>query len=193
MTYGLGLVFGMALAVAAGAPLAQAAECGGIRAPDSLEVGGEKLVLNGLGLREATLFKVNVYVAALYVKEKSQDGEAIAAGDQSKLMRLSFLRNVSKADMRNAIIEGFKRSSPDDWPQLEARVQKFFELLPAFDSGETLTLWYVPGKGVQVKAPGKGSGVIEGFDFARALFRVWLGEHPPNGGLKKGLLGGRCS
>lgn len=192
MAYKQGLVIGMVLAFMAGASLAQAGECEGIRVPDTLEVGGEKLVLNGLGLREATMFKVNVYVAALYLKEKSDDGESIAGADHPKLMRLSFLRTVSKADMRKAITEGFQKSSPDEWPKLQERVQRFFELLPAFNAGETLTLWYAPGKGVQVKAPGQGSGVIEGLDFARALFRVWLGEHPPSTSLKKGLLGGRC-
>jgi hypothetical protein len=36
------------------------------------------------------------------------------------------------------------------------------------------------------------STTIEGADFARALFLIWLGKHPPNAGLKKGLLGGEC-
>lgn len=192
MAYKRRLTIALVLGCVASGALAWAGECEGVRVPDTLEVGGEKLFLNGLGLREATLFKVNVYVAALYLKEKGDDGEAIAGADHSKLIRLSFLRSVSKADMRKAITEGFKKSSPAEWPKLEERVQKFFEMLPAFEAGETLTLWYVPGKGVQVKAPGQGSGVIEGLDFSRALFRVWLGEHPPNANLKKGLLGGRC-
>ncbi|MDX2019997.1 MAG: chalcone isomerase family protein [Deltaproteobacteria bacterium] len=192
MAYRHGLVIGLLVACVASGSLAWAGECQGVRVPDALEVGGERLVLNGLGLREATVFKINVYVAALYLKEKSDDGEAIAGADQSKLMRLSFLRGVSKADMRKTITEGVKKSSPEEWTTLQARVQQFFEMLPAFEPGETLTLWYVPGKGVQVKAPGQGSGVIEGLDFARALFRVWLGEPPTSVGLKKGLLGGRC-
>jgi hypothetical protein len=171
---------------------ARAAECEGVRVAETIEVGGEKLVLNGLGLREATVFQLNVYVGALYLKAPSSDGNAVANADEVKLIRLSFLRDVTKGDMRKAITDGFKSSSGDEWPALEARAQKFFELLPAFEQGQSLTLWYAPGKGVQVKAPGKGSGTIEGFDFARALFRVWLGEHPPSAALKKGLLGGHC-
>ena len=172
---------------------AEAAECGGVSVSDTVEVGGEKLVLNGLGLREATMFKINVYVAALYLKEKSSNGDEISNADQTKLIRLSFLRDVSRSDMRKAILEGIQASSPNEWPQVQDRAQKFFELLPAFEKGQTLTLSYSPGKGVQVKAPGKGSGVIEGFDFARALFHVWLGERPNGARLKKGLLGGTCS
>lgn len=172
---------------------AQAAECGGVSVSDTVEVGGEKLVLNGLGLREITMFKINVYVAALYLKEKSSNGDEISNADQTKLIRLSFLRDVSRKDMRKAILEGIQASSPNEWPQLQDRAQRFFELLPAFEKGQTLTLSYAPGKGVQVKAPGKGSGVIEGFDFARALFHVWLGERPNGERLKNGLLGGTCS
>jgi hypothetical protein len=171
---------------------AHAAACEGVRVADSIEVGGEKLVLNGLGLREASVFKFNVYVAALYLIAPSSDGDAIANADEAKVLKLSFLRDVTKSDMRKAIMDGLKSSVGDQWPGIEARVQKFFELLPAFEPGQSLTLWYAPGKGVQVKAPGKGSGTIEGFDFARALFRVWLGDNPPSSALKKGLLGGRC-
>ena len=47
------------------APL-PAAECIGVSLPDLLEVQGQQpLVLNGMGVRKATLFKVKVYAAGL--------------------------------------------------------------------------------------------------------------------------------
>jgi hypothetical protein len=36
---------------------------------------------------------------------------------------------------------------------------------------------------------GKEMGVIEGKEFAQALFAIWLGPEPPTAALKKGLLG----
>lgn len=172
---------------------AAAAECAGVRFTENLEVSGQKLVLNGMGLRESTVFKINVYVAGLYVRNNTKDGEAIASAEEAKVLRLQFLSDVSRSNLRKAIIEGFKSTSASQWPTLQKRAQEFFELLPAFEKGQSLSLSYEPGVGLHVKAPGKGSAVIEGLDFSRALFRVWLGEHPASKKVKKGLLGGACS
>jgi len=53
-----------------GMGIAHGKECKGVNFPDQAQVGGGNLALNGLGLRQATAFKVNVYVAALYVAKR---------------------------------------------------------------------------------------------------------------------------
>ena len=58
--------------------------------------------------------------------------------------------------------------------------------------GERLRFAYQPGADVHVDVDGKVKGTIKGDDFARALFSIWLGAHPPNADLKAGLLGGEC-
>jgi Chalcone isomerase-like len=60
-------------------------------------------------------------------------------------------------------------------------------------TGEGLTLTHKRGVGIQVNVSGTAKGTIEGDDFARAFLSIWLGAHPPNAGLKAGLLGGACS
>ena len=55
--------------------------------------------------------------------------------------------------------------------------------------GQTLTFTYVPDKGVQVHVKGAYKGTIQGADFAQVFISIWLGPHPPNKGLKKGMLG----
>ena len=59
-----------------GAGVAHGKECKGVNFPDQAQVDGSTLTLNGLGLRQATMFKVNVYVAALYVAKTSNDPNA---------------------------------------------------------------------------------------------------------------------
>jgi len=49
------------------------------------------LVLNGLGLRQATMMKVNVYVAALYVAQRSADANAILASNTPKDLIFQFV------------------------------------------------------------------------------------------------------
>ena len=65
--------------VVLGAPVF-GAECLGVKVPDSVKAGGTDLVLNGLGIRKATFLKVKVYVAGLYLPQKSGDaGKIIGA------------------------------------------------------------------------------------------------------------------
>ena len=44
-----------------------AMELKGVRMPDQITVAGQPLVLNGMGLRGATISRINVYVAGLYL------------------------------------------------------------------------------------------------------------------------------
>lgn len=39
---------------------------------------------------------------------------------------------------------------------------------------------------------GTVAGTIEGDDFSKTFLSIRLGDHPPNPGLKAGLLGGSC-
>ena len=53
---------------------ASAAEISGVKLPDQVTVVGKSLKLNGAGLRQATILKVNVYAAGLYLEKPSGDG-----------------------------------------------------------------------------------------------------------------------
>jgi hypothetical protein len=39
---------------------------------------------------------------------------------------------------------------------------------------------------------GRNRGTIEGEDFARTFFSIFVGNRPPNAGLRRGLIGGGC-
>jgi len=185
------VALGLSLPVFLLALPASARDCEGVNMPDQVTVEGAKLILNGMGVREATVFNVNVYVAALYLLKRSSDGQKIAAAEEPKQMRLQFVRDVSKSDMAEAIQKGFVRATGDGYGKLKARVERLMATLPEFKNGDRFTITYRPGTGVELKSS-RASTTIEGADFARGLFLIWLGEHPPNAGLKQGLLGGEC-
>jgi len=170
---------------------AAARECEGVSLPDQVTVDGKKLILNGMGVREATVFNVNVYVAGLYLLARSSDGEKIAAAEEPKQMRIEFVRDVSKSDMADAIQKGFVRAAGDGYGKLKTRVERLVSALPEFKKGERFTITYLPGKGLELKSS-SASTTIDGSDFARVMFLIWIGKFPPNPGLKTGLLGGGC-
>jgi hypothetical protein len=182
----------VSLATALGIGAAQGKECKGVTFPDQEQVDGAALKLNGLGLRQATFLKVNVYVAALYVAQTSGDGNAILKANAPKELILHFVRDVDGADLSKGWDEGFENNAKSELPALKARIESFKGLMPDMKTGQRLRFVHKPGAGVVVDVNGAVKGTIAGDDFARALFAIWLGAHPPNAELKAGLLGGAC-
>ena len=167
-------------------------ECKGIQFPDQAQVQGSSLTLNGLGLRKATAFKVNVYVAALYVGKPTNDPRAILESSDPNELILQFLRGVSANDLKKAWEEGFTKNSSSQLPALKDRIATLNGLMVDVKSGERLSFIRTPGKGVEIDINGAVKGTIEGDDFAKAFLSIWLGETPPNPELRSGLLGGAC-
>ncbi len=175
-----------------GAQLAHGKECAGVGFPDQVQVGGSALVLNGLGLRQATMLKVDVYVAALYTASASSDASAILASQTPVQLVLQFVRDVGADDLTTAWEEGFEANAKAQLPALAERLETLKSWMGDMRTGERLSFTHQPGAGVQVDVAGTAKGTIQGDDFARALLSIWLGAHPPNPGLKAGLLGGAC-
>jgi hypothetical protein len=84
---------------ALGVGVAEGKECKGVNFPDQAQAEGSNLTLNGLGMRQATAFKVNVYVAALYVTKPSSDSNALLGSNASSELILHFVRNVGADDV----------------------------------------------------------------------------------------------
>lgn len=168
---------------------ALAGEKAGVTHPDDMEVNGKKLVLNGLGLREKTMFNVDIYVAALYVKEKTQDADKILGADEEKCICMKFVHDVEKDKMTDAWDEGFEKNAGDDADKLKDRIKKLDDWMADLKVGDSMTFTYIPGKGVEVKVKDEVKGTIEGWDFAKVFFAIWLGPEPPTDDLKNGLLG----
>lgn len=171
------------------ATTADAREKSGVKLPDTVTVANKQLVLNGMGLREATFLKVNVYVAGLYVERPSSSPAELLSADESKVLVLRFVRDVDREDIVKAWSEGFKNNATVPLAQIKPRTDRLNAWMPAFNKGDTLVFTYVPGQGVGVDINGKRKGIIEGDDFARSLYAIWLGPKPPTSALKRGLLG----
>jgi hypothetical protein len=166
-----------------------AKELSGVNFPDQRTVAGQPLVLNGLGLRQATAFKVSVYVAALYVAAPTSDADSILNSNSPKEISLRFVRGVGAGDLNHAWDEGFAKNAANEVPALRERIEKLKALMTDMKNGDELTFTSRPGEGVEVTINGAVRGLIEGDDFSKAMFSLWLGSNPPNAGLKTGLLG----
>jgi hypothetical protein len=168
---------------------ADAGKKAGVTMPDTLEVSGKQLTLNGMGLREATWLKIDVYVAGLYLENVSSNADAIVTSKQAKVLMLKFVRDVGRKDIVKAWTEGFQNNATVKIAKIQPLIDQLNGWMVGFDDGDLLTFSYVPGTGVAVDINGKRKGLINDDDFAHSLFAIWLGPKPPTGALKTGLLG----
>lgn len=174
---------------------ASALELAGVKVPDTLTLDGKALVLNGAGIRTKTFLAVKVYVGALYVTQRSTDPVAIVAADAPKALRLTLLRDVDKDSMLKAFREGIEANSPAQAAALAPKLKQVEAAFPAeFKEKQVMLVSYVPGQGATIAIEGGNTLTIEGKEFADALFRIWLGPKPTDGGLedlKSALLAGK--
>jgi Chalcone isomerase-like len=177
----------LALALAAAPAAARVVE--GVEVPDTVSVEGARLTLNGVGLRRATMFKVKVYVGALYLATPSRDAEAIVEADDPKSVQMTFLRDVEKEKVLGAFREGFEKNSAAQAKELVPLLDRIAKVVPEkMKPRQALVVTYLPGKGTTVVGP-EGAATVEGKPFGDALFRNWLGREPADGDLKKAMLG----
>jgi hypothetical protein len=167
---------------------AEAKEVAGVAIPDTAQVGGKTLALNGAGIRKRVFIKV--YVGALYLEARSGDPEAIVAADAPKAVRMHFLRGVEKEKVLGAFREGFEKNSRATAAAAASKLEAVDKVLPPeVKVGQVLVVAYVPGAGSTVGLEGGASATVEGKEFADALFRNWIGKEPADEGLKEGMLG----
>lgn len=164
----------------------------GVTLDDRAKVGPADLVLNGAGLRTRLGFKV--YAGGLYLAERTKDAGAALAASGPKRVALHMMRDVGAKQLVESLNEGIAKNSPA--AELEKLKPQIGELTATMEAlgearkGDVILLDFVPGTGTIITVNGKPRGKpIAGDDFQRALLRVWLGDKPVDGDLKKGMLG----
>jgi len=166
-----------------------AAELAGVKMPDVVPVSGKTLHLNGLGLRTKVFFKI--YVAGLYLENPTHDATNAISSEEEKRVVMHFLyKKVTKKQLVEAWDEGFRENAGVTSPEIKEKTARLESWMDDVSAGQEIVFTYDPGVGTAVEVGGQKQGVIPGADFMRALWKVWLGEHPPTGDLKKGMLGG---
>lgn len=159
-----------------------------VRLPETRTVEGKTLRLNGAGLRTRV---VKLYVGALFLEEPTRDAKEVIDSDQTKRFELHVLRDLSKEQVGDVIREGFQKNSGAEMGKLESRLDKLVEGIPALKRGDVMTVTYVPSsRTTTVDGPRNDPVRIEGEDFAKAMFRIWVGDTPAQDSLKRELLRG---
>src|SRR4051812_28094435 len=104
-----------------------AQELAGANMPQTICIDDKQLQLNGMGLRQATLLNINVYVAGLYLEQRSSDPREILASEGVKQVRLALLRDIPRADLSNQLGLAFRRAAGSNYEKLKPSFERMAE------------------------------------------------------------------
>jgi len=171
---------------------ASAATFEGVRFDDSIRLANRELRLNGMGIR--AVFIIRGYVAGLYLTDRATTMQDVMAMPGPKRIQLRMLRDAKSTDFTKALVAGIKKNaSPSELEALHERIAQLESAIETFGTtakGDTINLDFEPERGLTLSVNGvmKGSA-IAGADFFGAVLGIFVGGHPIDARLKKGLLG----
>ena len=178
------------LAVLFIAPVASAVEVGGKNLPEKLQVGDTTVFINGSGVRMKALF-IKVYACGLYLTKKMSDPQKIMDADEPMAIRMHVITNLMGYDKLIAALRtGFEKSTGGNTGPIKAKIDKYIVAHKGDVKEDKIFQYeYVPGEGTSVIIDGRKAITVEGLNFKKAVFGIWLCDEPADAALKERLLG----
>ena len=156
--------------------------------PKQVQVDKKSLKRNGTGLCEWGFFQIDLYHAALYLESASKDAKKILESKQAKRIHLYFVRDLTTKQLRKAWTAAFEVNAGRDYKAYAKRIAQLNGWMRDIKDGQSMVFTHKPGVGLHVRIHDTDKGTIKGDDFARMFFTLYLGDHPPDEDLEKGLL-----
>jgi hypothetical protein len=155
--------------------------------PPTEVINGDELSKRGEYRYVYRLF-FQLYDAALYAPESAKTSEILTAKTDFRL-QFRYLREIEKSIILKSADRMLEKNlSESERAQIAGRVAKINEAYTTVRDGDRSSLTYQRGIGTTLRINGDPVVTIEGDDFARHYFTIWLGEHPISQGLKESLL-----
>lgn len=182
-TAAIGLTLSLSIATTAmGAKLA------GVEIPDNFDIEGKSLQLNGIALREATIFNVDVYVAGLYVESPSQEERFHFNSADLKHIYVKFKRDVGQKRMVESWYKQINKNCIGNCDDLLETVRRLSPQMPDVKQGQTMAYTFAKDW-VKIYVNEKEMATIQGNKNRNVMLNAFIGRAPATKDLKKGLLG----
>jgi len=150
------------------------------------------IIDNQLHLKGAALLRylvfIKAYAGALYLPEGVDGSHALE--DTPKHLVLEYRVAISAADFADATARKIKDSvNSETYLKIQPHIQSLNQLYRDVQAGDRYSLTYIPGKGTQLTYNTTPLGTVEGSDFSRALFSIWIGDNPIDRTFRDKLMG----
>lgn len=167
-------------------------EVANVKYETAVDLAGQKLQLNGAGIRYK--FVVKVYTAGLYLPHKAGTTAEVLAMPGPKRIHIAMLRDIDGNELGKLFTKGIEANvTREEFAKAINGVLKLSEIFASrkqLNNGDHFSVDYLPGVGSTVVLNGKPLGeTIKEPEFFTALLRIWLGDKPADDNLKDALLG----
>lgn len=164
--------------------------------PNEVTVGGQKLLLNGYGMRFR--FGFRGYTAALYTPSKMTKNEDVIKPTVAKRIHLVAQRDLKGDELGKLFSRGMEDNmTKEDFSKIVngvIRMGNIFAEGKQFNKGESIIIDNIPGTGLLTTFRGKQQGEpIKEPEFSENFFKIWFGKKPADEALRVALLGGQSS
>lgn len=150
------------------------AEKAEVKVPDTMNLAGKNLVLNGMGIRRATWLNIKVYVGSLYVSEKSKDPNVIIDQPNPKHISMTFVRDVDKDSLIGGWTEGFEAAVKEPLrSKLMPYLKEFNSRMGDIKKKQRILINFLDD-GVELTFNGKTDSKIGTKEFSKALLSIWF-------------------
>ena len=167
-------------------PAGEAAEVNGINFNDEYVAGATVLKIRGAGVLRVMAF-VKVYAGVFYLPEDTPSNMVL--DDVPKRLEVEYFRSIAGHEFGLVTHKKISENvDPQTYERLRPRIEYHNTMYQDVQPGDRYSLTYIPGKGTELALNGVSKGVVEGADFAAALFSIWLGPKPISESFKKDLL-----
>lgn len=163
----------------------QAAEISGVYFNPKFQDEGIEMNLQGMGLKSMVFFKA--FVAGYYSEEGSI---ANPLDNVPKRIEVEYFVNIPAKKLNAYTVERMlKNVSKSEFRAIQEEVELMSQYFVDLNAGDRFSLTFIPDIGTKFAHNGVVTGVIEGEEFSKALFSVWIGDKPFDQKLKRQILG----
>lgn len=156
---------------------------------NTVTVNQTRLHLQGAALLRYLYF-IEAYTGALYLPETADGSQALE--DIPRHLVLEYRVAISADDFAKATEKKIRDSVSDAvFQRLMSKIAALNRLYKDVVPKDRYALTYIPGTGTTLTLNGTLLGTIEGAEFSRAVFSIWIGENPIDKGFRDKLLGKR--
>ncbi|HEY8401748.1 MAG TPA: chalcone isomerase family protein [Cytophagaceae bacterium] len=162
----------------------------GVTIPETFTAGKEKLILNGAGVREK--YFIDLYIGALYLKNKSSDANKILESNEPIVIKMHIVsKMITSKKMEETVRDGFKKSTGGNTAPYKEKIDKIVEAFKGeIKVGDVFDIVYIPEEATTyLYKNNKLGSQVKGEDFRKIMFGIWLGKDPADNDLKDDLLG----
>ncbi len=156
---------------------------------NTVTVNQTRLDLQGAALLRYMVF-IEAYTGALYLPDTADGSQALE--DIPKHLVLEYRVAISAEDFAKATEKKIRESVSDgEFQRLLPKISALNRLYRDVAPKDRYALTYMPGSGTLLTYNTTPLGTIQGAEFARAVFSIWIGANPIDKGFRDKLLGKR--